>query len=314
MAGLYPPPPAPKCRYWDPRICELYEASDVYGYHLTPSQVRTYSYPEKNPRLLTVRSNGHGFRSHREFQDSDNRRRILIAGDSFVFGQGVEESERFSNKLEEFEPTWRVDNLGMTGWGLDLMLMAFEAVGGFASPDVLVLSIYTDDLHRVSPYYSGVGFLNPRYQLRGGQLEKVPYPELGTFQKMHIYQALYQGYWKFSNIEWEINTAILEKFIALSKTHGFSLVILYIPGRAQTSQGRAVDAERGERVGKFATNHGIPFLDVSSQIHVTPRDRVFIPNNSHLNPKGHEVVARALHQFLRSQGMAAEGVQVKDSA
>lgn len=298
LTGLYPPPPTPQCRYWDPKICELYEASDHHGYRLTPSQVRTYSYPEKNPRVLTIRSNSHGFRSSREFQESDTRKRVLIVGDSFVFGQGVEEAERFSDKLEEVEPSWRVDNLGMTGWGLDLMLLAFEAVGISAQPDIVVISVYTDDLHRVSPFYSGVGFSIPRLQLWEGRLEKTPYPELDNIQRMHIYQALYQWYWKYSDIEWKTNEAILTKFIVLSHLHDFSLVMMYIPGRAQTSQGKKIDFERAERLKGYAKSHGIKFLDVTSKIHVTPRDSVFIKGNAHLNPKGHAIVATELHRFL----------------
>lgn len=110
-----PPNENPSCGYWDAEICALYQPYDPHGYRLWPSREKTYKYPRENPRLLSVVSNKNGFRSSREFDEPDDRKRILVVGDSFVFGEGVQENERFSNVLEIIRPDWRVDNLGMTG-------------------------------------------------------------------------------------------------------------------------------------------------------------------------------------------------------
>ena len=151
-----------------PPMCirpELYEQFDPYGYRLWPSRTAKYLYPAHNPRSLTVVSNRDGFRSSREFDEPDERMRVMVVGDSFVFGQGVEESERFTNILEIMQPTWRIDNLGMTGYGPDLMLRALEEVGLKSNPDVVVFSLYTDDFRRVRPHYAGIGFKISRFKL-----------------------------------------------------------------------------------------------------------------------------------------------------
>ena len=108
---------------------DLYTADPRVGYRLHPSQRVNVHYPPRNPRALSIVSNADGFRSDRELGAPDVRPRILVVGDSFVFGSGVEERERFTEVLEWLEPGWRVDNLGMTGWGVDLMVRALETFG-----------------------------------------------------------------------------------------------------------------------------------------------------------------------------------------
>src|ERR1700730_8325922 len=110
ISGRFKPAPYPF-------VCdrpELFQEFEPYGYRLWPSRTTKYTYPKENPRTLTVISNSAGFRSSREFNEPDKRMRVLVVGDSFVFGDGVEESERFTNVLESMQPDWRVDNLGMT--------------------------------------------------------------------------------------------------------------------------------------------------------------------------------------------------------
>src|SRR5215510_14870258 len=63
-----------------PPICdrpELYQRFEPYGYRLWPSRITTYLYPAHNPRSLVVISNKDGFRSSREFDELDERRRVV---------------------------------------------------------------------------------------------------------------------------------------------------------------------------------------------------------------------------------------------
>ena len=75
---------------------------------------------------------------------------------------------------------WRVDNMGMTGWGLDLMIRAIEHHGRKADPDVVVLAVYTDDFRRLVPYYAGVGYAYPKFEFSESELTSVPFPIPGS--------------------------------------------------------------------------------------------------------------------------------------
>jgi hypothetical protein len=160
-----------------------------WGYRLWPSRVFEHRYPPKGPNIVKVVSNSDGFRSAREFGDADPRERVVVLGDSLVFGEGVDESERFTDVMEQGSPDRRIDNLGMIGYGPDLMLRAFEAVGMWARPDLVVVSIYTDDLRRVAPYYAGVGFPIPRFVLRDGELTTIDYPEPHLWDRTRFFQG-----------------------------------------------------------------------------------------------------------------------------
>jgi hypothetical protein len=279
---------------------ELYQPSALYGYRLWPSRTTTYLYPAHNPRSLTVVSNREGFRSSREFDEPDERTRVMVVGDSFVFGEGVEESERFTNALEALQPSWRVDSLGMPGYGPDLMLRALEAVGLKSAPDVVVFSMYTDDFRRVHPQYAGAGFQIPRFKLESGQLVTTPYPKPRLWEQLSAVIALRHSYWRYTNAEFDLNAAILDRFLQLSESHSFLPAIIFLPGRADT----AIDKARRSWLGQYAKRNAVTFLDLTEPIHKLARQQVFITRNWHLNPHGHQIVAIELHRFLAEQVLA----------
>ena len=290
VSGRYQPPSYPP-------IClrpGLVEAYQPYGYRLIPSRRTTYLYPHDHPRTLSLVSNREGFRSSRELEEPDARPRLLVLGDSFVFGDGVEESERFTNVLEAMEPSWRVDNLGMVGWGPDLMLRALEAVGLNVKPRAVVFCMYTDDFRRVRPEYAGTGFLIPRYELESGRLATRPYPKPNFLGRLSISVAAGKILWNYSNWEWDLNRAILDKFEELANQQPFQKVIIFLPGVADTK----ADQKRRYWLRQYADTHATPFLDLSDPLHKLGQ-QVFISGDPHLNPMGHEVVARELDHFLR---------------
>lgn len=276
---------------------QLFEEYDAFGYRLHPSREMHYRYPPDSPVEIKITSNADGFRSSRELEQRDERKRIMIIGDSFVFGDGVEEQDRFSNILETLEPNWRIDNLGMTGFGPDLMLRAFESVGLALTPQIAVFCMYTDDFRRVRPYYAGVGFKIPRYKLESGKLITIPYPEKSLLHESAIYHSIRHIYWTKSDAIYRLNEAILDRFLSLAHAHQIQPVIIFLPGRGDKSW----DKERRFWLKNYSQQHSVPFNDFTDLVHSYKRKDVFIYNNPHLNSRGHQIVAEALYQFLDQQ-------------
>ena len=54
----------------------------------------------------------------------DASRRVLVAGDSFAFGQGVELEERFDRLLANRRPDTTFVNLSVMGYGTDQQILA----------------------------------------------------------------------------------------------------------------------------------------------------------------------------------------------
>jgi GDSL-like Lipase/Acylhydrolase family len=275
---------------------DLYQEFKPHGYRLSPSRTMTYEYPLTNPRQLTVHSNRHGFRGQREFDEPDARPRVLVLGDSMVFGEGVEEVERFTDRLEALEPRWRVDNLGMTGFGPDLMLRALEQVGLQLHPDIVVLTMYTDDFRRVRPEYAGAGFEIPRYVVQEKQLVSVDYPRAGVWTRWHTVSAAREALWRTSGTEWILNAAILDRVREHAGRSGFDLVLMFLPGTSDTPK----DRERRSWLRAYAERTGTRYLDLTDTLLAGERQPLFIRDNWHLNARGHEVVGRTLGDFLNS--------------
>ncbi len=282
---------------------EMYQAHPPYGYRLWPSRTTTYLHPKQNPRLLTVRSNRHGFRGARELDEPDARPRIVVLGDSMVFGDGVEEQERFTDQLEARRPGWRVDNLGMTGFGPDLMLRALEDVELPLRPAVVVLVMYTDDFRRVRPDYAGLGFEIPRFVVRSGHLVSIDYPRHAAWTRWSTVTAIREVHWRLSDSEWGLNEAILDRFREHAAAAPFQLVLVFLPGKSDTPN----DVARRTWLRTYAERTGTVFLDLTDAILDENPESPFIHNDWHLNPRGHFIVANQLERLLSETVLGSGG-------
>ncbi|MFY9824081.1 MAG: GDSL-type esterase/lipase family protein [Thermoanaerobaculia bacterium] len=103
-----------------------------------------------------VRINRLGIRGPEVGPKRPGVRRILVLGDSFTFGMGVEENEAFPAQLaaelgRRGVPAEGI-NAGMGGYGVPDEVRWFEQYGRETHPDVIVLGIFTgNDLQDAAP-------------------------------------------------------------------------------------------------------------------------------------------------------------------
>ena len=276
---------------------DLYRADPNVGYTLWPSKMSTDRYPERSKEVIPLVSNSDGFRNAREFNERDGRVRILVVGDSFVLGLGVRAEDRLTEQLEALNARWRVDNMGMTGWGLDLMIRAIEHHGRKADPDVVVLAVYTDDFRRLVPYYAGVGYAYPKFDLNESELTSVPFPYPRFWERLRLVQWVYQTRWERERNRYDLNEALLDRYLKAAGTIGFRPVVVFFPGRGDNRE----DRERRGFLATWAAARGVPFADLTTAIHGAGVDKVYIKGNPHWNPFGHRIAAVELHNLLRRQ-------------
>lgn len=288
--GSYLPPNDPI----RPAQPELYQPDAAIGYRLWPSKKTTHRYPLKSEELIALVSNSDGFRSSREFDEHDGRRRILVVGDSFVFGMGVRQDERVTEQLEGLMPRWRVDNMGMPGWGLDLMIRALEQYGKKAHPDIVVLAVYTDDFRRLLPYYAGAGYGHAKFEISGSGLVTVPYPYPRFWERLRLVQFMYQTTWERNRNRYDLNGALLDRYLKDADAIGFKPAVAFLPGRGDNEE----DQQRRGFLQDWAARHAVPYLDLTAAIHGAGVDNVYIDNNPHWNPSGHRIAAEQLRNML----------------
>ncbi len=106
-------------------------------------------------------------------------RTILAVGDSYTFGDQVNDRETWPAALER-RLGIRVVNGGVFGYGFDQIVLRAEALGDELSPDVLVVSLIPDDVQRTEFSYR---FAHKPYVVRvdaGLALRNTPVPDPDT--------------------------------------------------------------------------------------------------------------------------------------
>ena len=290
LSGRYLPPDNPL----RPTQPQLYEADPHVGYRFRRSHTVTYR-SAGSPAPMVIASNSDGFRSTREFDEPDARRRVLVLGDSFVCGWGVQVSDRLTEQLEALEPGWRVDNMGMTGGGIDLMVRALEHLGPKADPDVVVLAVYTDDFRRLHPYFDASGIPFEKFERAGDGVVSVPFPYPGFWGRMRLVQAGYQAWWKVNSNRFDLNRALLNRYLDDVARLGAVPVVAFFPGRSDTPE----DMRRGTFLMNWAATRHVLFRDLTAAIHGAGIDNVYLAGDWHWNPAGHRIPVQQLRELIR---------------
>jgi hypothetical protein len=92
-----------------------------------------------------VRRNKLGYRDRQVGAKRAGRYRIIVIGDSFTFGDGIEERDRFSNLIQQsLGPKYEVFNFGTRGHNLPQHLRTLDRALTF-QPDYLLLQLYEND-------------------------------------------------------------------------------------------------------------------------------------------------------------------------
>jgi GDSL-like Lipase/Acylhydrolase family len=281
-----------------PPVCpwsHLYERFDPYGYRLLPSRGMRETYPRAGGRTVAVTSNSDGFRNARDFGDRSGGTRIVVLGDSMVYGPGVEASERFTERLENAGDGWRVENVGMVGYGPDLMLRAYEQLRDRLAADVVLVVLFSHDLYRVMPENTGVGFPLPRFQLTtAGALETVPYPSRPFWKRLFLVQGARYFYWRYTDVASPLDRAILDRLLELVRTSGAEPGIVFAPAVSR----RFDDDRRRAWLRRYASERAVSFLDLTEPLEDRGGPSLYLPQDAHWNPEGQRAVAELLRPFV----------------
>jgi hypothetical protein len=101
--------------------------------------------------------NPQGFRDPRSFNDlviASERTRIMVLGDSFMWGAKLGATESVPQQLQRaLGDRYEVFNLGVPGWGIDQMYLSYERYVSVLHPDVVILAYIDDDVARVLEAY-----------------------------------------------------------------------------------------------------------------------------------------------------------------
>ena len=157
----------------------FYEYDRYLGWKNKPLAEGSLTMPAST---TVVKINSQGLRDKEYSYDKpEGIFRILVLGDSFTWGYGVELEEIFTEQLEEmFDGNVEVINAGVTGYGTDQELLYLEREGIMYSPDVVVVALASNDFMWDNLCDHHGYYPKPYFTMKNDQLTltNAPLPEL----------------------------------------------------------------------------------------------------------------------------------------
>src|SRR5260370_1205662 len=119
-------------------------ADDIVGWKLVPRSKQLY---RKEEQAYLIAINSKGLRDvERSYEKPLGVFRIVVVGDSFVFGSGgVETSDRFTDILEKSTKNVEVINMGVPAYGSDQEYLYLKTEGLKYHPDLIILCAFEND-------------------------------------------------------------------------------------------------------------------------------------------------------------------------
>lgn len=121
-----------------------YEAHPVLGWRPRPNVTHRF---RRFDATFTTNSRGLHDRE-RALERSPGVRRIVVLGDSFTWGFGVNDREAFPKILESRLKRTEVINLGVNGFGLRQEFDYLKLEGVLYHPDIVILALCQNDIYR----------------------------------------------------------------------------------------------------------------------------------------------------------------------
>jgi hypothetical protein len=258
-----------------------------------------------------VHSNSAGMRGLREYPLERSRApRVVVLGDSFSFGECVEDDESFPARLEQRIAPGEVLNLAVHGYGHDQQLLRLQRQGLAYRPDAVLLGFFNADVDRNQLSFRD--YAKPRFRLRGDQLVLVgvPVPSPDEFARaFHLRSASYAEMLfdtlfekRLERHNRKLTQAILQQVAAESRSIGARAALVYLPSENQSRAG-AADPSRVYR--RLCASGDFLCIDP------TPRIHRFLAGEA--DPAGHFRChySAAIHRLIADEiaaSLAAAGV------
>lgn len=287
-------------------ITTAYRWDAVTGYRLRPGLDLTFATSEFSTRIQT---NGEGLRDP-AWDQAETRPVVLLVGDSFVFGHGVEQADSFAARLQKsLGQEVRVVNAGHPGWDTRNELAWLTAEGSHFRPRIVVLGVVLNDMLG----NSGQFHFSPTAR---GWLRHLPFTAVGATLQYLLDDPLFVlfrlgfnvPYGAVDHVEclrqdrcvngWQSTARLAAQFAQQARRMGAQPVLAHLPTRPEIT----TDPERpaytpdlaSRNLADIAAAAAMPFVSVSglSPGHYFPRD-------GHWNAEGHRAAAQTLEPILR---------------
>lgn len=280
----------------------------TYGWRMLPDVERSGPMWGAE-RPITTNARGWRDRDHGE-APAPGRRRIAVLGDSFTFGVGVDDGDRYTDRIARARADVDVLNFGVNGYGTDQQLCVLREEALASAPSIVVCQTYLgNDLEDIQHSFQH-RWPKPWFTLEGGELVEHP-PRIGP--RVWLRSSLYLGEAACVLLDRvgqrpgdaledvgdpeALYVALVREMRALCSDAGAGFVVLLVPEERP-------DPEQHGRIVRALAREDIPCIDLGPAFEDHCGPELFNPPPvSHWNAAGHELVAATLWQGLVERGL-----------
>lgn len=257
-----------------------------------------------------VRTNDLGFRDNRAALPAKRpgEFRVIVLGDSFTFGPGVDFEALYTSVLQEklarLHPQVQVINLGVEGYNIVQYQAVLEEVGLGLQPDLLLVSLFPVNDFEMETYENN-------QRVAAGD----PPPPPSWYESLYVYRAYLHrlehaamkvvhrlvpasaGPANAPDEGWEKNIAALKQISAIAEARRLPMAVALLPHTRGFETQRPLFA----RVDDVCAAEGLRCLDLLAIFRAKEvRDGALVLNavDAHGNEAYHRIVAEQLAPFL----------------
>lgn len=266
------------------------------------------------PKGFGITTGAHGTRRNGPSPPRAERPLVLAAGDSFAFGDEVDDQDSWPAVLERLSGG-RVINAGVPGFGLDQAVLRAEQLAPVYAPDVIVVGFIPHDVERCEmSYWSG----NPKpyFTVVGDALQYHPAPEparaaldplkrvLATSVAMDMLFPTFV-HWsgprelRVHDQGRRVACLLMPRLAALARSHRARAVVMAHP---QEPDETAANVALAAGVLDCARAAGLEVLDLMPVFAALPPAQRQAMFQGHLSVVGNQFVAAHLAASLKGRG------------
>jgi hypothetical protein len=271
----------------------------------------------RHPKGFTITTGEYSTRSNGGTSPRVERPLALAVGDSFAFGDQVNDEDSWPAVLERLSGR-RVINAGVPGFGLDQAVLRAEQLAEIYGPDIIIVSFIPDDVLRCEMSYWS-GHAKPYFEIdQGGlRLHPAPVPSPAAYAPLKrllsasvTMDLLFPRFLHWEGPEVvvahhqgrEVACRLMERLAALGRARQARIVVLAQPQVPDTPP-EHLEIKNGALACAGASQlSALDLFPVIDSLAPEQRARLF---HGHMTVEGNRLVGTELAHFLDRSSAAA---------